>query len=51
MCLPVLHSAPGGNITLTGNGNANSYEGTLQIGPEQPLQLPAPRHILWLVDL
>ncbi len=24
--------APGGNITLTGNGNANSYEGTLQIG-------------------
>ncbi len=24
--------APGGNVTLTGNGNANSYEGTLQIG-------------------
>ncbi len=24
--------APGGNITLTGNGNANSYEGTLQLG-------------------
>ena len=25
--------APGGNITLQGNGNANGYEGTLQIGP------------------
>jgi len=25
--------APGGNITLTGNANNNSYEGTLQIGP------------------
>lgn len=24
--------APGGNITLSGNGNSNSYEGTLQIG-------------------
>ena len=24
--------APGGNITLSGNGNANSYEGTLQLG-------------------
>jgi hypothetical protein len=25
--------APAGNITLSGNGNSNSYEGTLQIGP------------------
>ncbi len=25
--------APGGNITLQGNANANGYEGTVQIGP------------------
>jgi hypothetical protein len=25
--------APSGNITLSGNGNSNGYEGTLQLGP------------------